>query len=186
MSGGDPGIRVNIGAGINTIYNDISPIYLDDGQSQSLYFGSDRPGTLGNYDIYVSVMSGGSWQTPQNVGSAVNTNSSEEPVWISPDGNTLVFISNRVAGGYGGFDLWFTVKSGTTWGIPINLNNPLNSAQDDRGATFRCNGGAIGGFIWFSSSRAGGTGGYDLWTSIESNYITVEPKSLGHIRANFH
>jgi Tol biopolymer transport system component len=186
MAGGDPGVRVNMGAGINTVYNDISPIFVDDGQTQMLYFGSDRPGTLGGYDIYVSAQAGGSWQTPQNVGSAVNSSSSEEPVWISPDGNTMVFSSNRVGGSYGGNDLWLTVKSGSTWGTPSNLGTPLNSAGDERGATFRCNGGSVGGFIWFGSSRGGGTGAYDLWTSIESNYVTVVPMSLGGIKANFH
>jgi len=184
VSGGSPGVRVNIGAGINTIYNDISPIISADGQT--LYFASDRPGTLGGYDIYVSVQSGGSWQTPQNLGSSVNSNSAEEPMWLSADENTLIFNSNRPGGSYGLNDLWYTVKSGLTWGTPVNLGQPINTNGEERGATFHCNAGSIGGQIWFSSNRAGGIGAYDMWTSIESNFITVEPKSLGCIRANFH
>jgi hypothetical protein len=183
MAGGDPGVRVNLGAGINSIYNDISPVISADGLT--LYFGSDRPGTIGSYDIWVSVNSGGSWQTPQNLGSTINTSSAEEPVWISPDGNTLVFSSGRPGGSYGLNDFWYSVKSGTTWGTPINLGQPMNSAGDERGATFRCNAGAIGGFVWFGSSRAGGVGQQDIWTSIESNYITVEPTSLGCVKASF-
>jgi len=184
MSGGSPGVRVNIGAGVNTVYNDISPVITTDGQT--LYFGSDRPGTLGAYDVYVSVLSGGSWQTPQNVGSTVNSGSSEEPMWISSDGNTLVFISNRPGGSYGGFDLWYSIKSGSTWGTPINLGQPVNSNGDERGATFRCNYGGIGGFLWFGSSRSGGTGAQDIWTTSDSTFQTVTPMSLGNIRANFH
>ena len=183
MSGGDPGIRVNIGAGINSVYNEVSPVVTNDGNT--MYFATDRVGTTGGYDIYTSVQSGGSWQTPTSLGNIVNSPQNEEPVWISDDGNTLVFISNRPGGSYGGLDLWYTIKGGGGWGTPINLGSPINTANDERGATFRCNGGVIGGWMFLGSSRPGGNGGYDVWQAFESGYVKVQPQSLGIIRANF-
>ncbi len=81
-------------------------IYGDD-----LYFHSDRPGGMGNYDIWVTTRAGVSWSDPINV-EAVNTPEMDGFPFVSSDGNELwftrtyqgtpaVFRSLRVAGRWG-------------------------------------------------------------------------------------
>lgn len=55
----------NVGPPINTIYMDWLPSISSDGDS--LYFLSDRPGGLGDYDMWGSKFVGGSWQPPVNL-----------------------------------------------------------------------------------------------------------------------
>lgn len=49
---------------------------------------------------------------------------------LSPDGNLLVFSSDR-DGGYGGMDLWGVKKQGDDWGEPYNLGSAINTDGND-------------------------------------------------------
>ncbi len=76
-----------------------------------IVFASDRPGGLGGYDIYYSIMKKGKWSSPVNFGPGINSSSDDfRPVLgFSRDflNYYLIFSSNR-PGGKGGFDLYFT------------------------------------------------------------------------------
>jgi Tol biopolymer transport system component len=50
--------------------------------------------------------------------------------WISPDGNMLLFDSDR-PGGHGGRDLWSSRKTRDGWSEPVNLGPTVNSAKDE-------------------------------------------------------
>ena len=67
----------NLGANINTTATEGCPFISPD--NLSLFFASDRPGTLGLADIYVSTRTSvnAPWGTPVNLGAIVNTLSSE-------------------------------------------------------------------------------------------------------------
>lgn len=76
-----------------------------------MVFASDRPGGMGGYDLYYSVMKGGKWSSPVNFGPSINTSYNEyRPVLGSCPGftnNYIIFSSDRPAG-KGGYDLYFT------------------------------------------------------------------------------
>ncbi|HEX2969222.1 MAG TPA: hypothetical protein VHO46_08945 [Bacteroidales bacterium] len=76
-----------------------------------IVFSSDRPGGLGGFDLYYSVMKNGSWSSPMNFGPSVNSASNEyRPVLGLQDNFTnyfMMFSSDR-PGGQGGYDLYFT------------------------------------------------------------------------------
>ena len=76
-----------------------------------MVFASNRPGGLGGYDLYYSILKNGKWGSPVNLGPRINTSSDEyRPVIGSYPEFTnkyLMFSSNR-PGGKGGFDLYFT------------------------------------------------------------------------------
>jgi len=56
----------------------------------TLYFHSGRPGTKGDFDIWITVRSSGKWSDPENI-VAVNTNSMDGFPFVSSDGSELWF-----------------------------------------------------------------------------------------------
>jgi hypothetical protein len=80
---------------LSTGSEDARPNVRKDGLE--IVFDSTRPGTLGGPDIYSAsrVTTTDPWGIPVNLGTAVNTASSESRASFSWDGLTLVFGSNR-------------------------------------------------------------------------------------------
>lgn len=85
---------------LNTTGNEISPMLQSE---DTLFFASDGLGGEGGYDLFMSLRSGGKWQSPLPL-KGLNTSYNESDFALLPDG-TAVFASNR-PGGKGGSDLW--------------------------------------------------------------------------------
>ena len=87
--------------------------------------------TTGKYQIYCSKSVDGVWSEPENIGNIVNLSTANQiDPFITVDGNTLYFSSDRNSG-QGGYDIWVTHKSKNgSWLKPTNLgkrvNTPLN------------------------------------------------------------
>jgi len=78
----------------------------------------------------------------------------------SVNGNFIVFASDR-DGGYGGYDLYYSIFTGNQWSTPVNFGEKINSANDEyRPVTFTFINYDL---MIFSSNRPGGKGGYDLY-----------------------
>ncbi|MGB8704037.1 MAG: flagellar motor protein MotB, partial [Gillisia sp.] len=108
-------------------YSTEHPSLSADGKK--LYFASDMPGSQGSFDIYVvDVNEDGTYGTPQNLGSAVNTAHREQFPFISEDG-TLYFSSDGHQG-YGNLDVY---KTEGDFSEVKNLGATVNSAYDDFG-----------------------------------------------------
>ena len=117
----------NLGADINSSSDEFGPTISSDGNT--LYFSSDRPGGLGDYDIWVSIQNGSVWSQPTNVGSPVNTDYTDFLPSVSTGGDTLYFISNRPVSQ--NLDIWMSWKVGNDWQNPVNLGPTVNSAGDE-------------------------------------------------------
>lgn len=78
-----------------------------------LYFHSDRPGTLGQYDLWVSHLQDGVWQEPVNLGS-LNTPENEGWPFLSEDGRELWFTRTYM----GSPSVWRSILDNGTWGAP--------------------------------------------------------------------
>ena len=180
LTDGVPGPKTNLGPQINTGSLECCPVLATDGNT--LYICSDRAGGTGGMDIWASEKSGDTWGDPYNIGSIVNTPQTDCPRWISDDGDTLV-ISSTCAGGYGLADLWYAVRTGDDWNEPVNFGAGINTSAHEWGPGFYCNHGDVGGVIYFGSGRGGGQGGWDLWKSVDDDYVEVEPASHGHLKA---
>lgn len=103
------------------------------------------------------------WSAPINLGPLVNAASFDQSgPTLSKDGLSLYFASNR-EGGYGRNDLWVAHRASRddAWEEPQVLGPNINGAGDDFGPTFSTN----GHWMYFSSDRAGGCGGQDLYVS---------------------
>ncbi|APP77777.1 TolB-like protein [Xanthomonas vesicatoria ATCC 35937] len=86
----------------------------------------------------------------------VSTPANEAHATLSPDGQRIVWASDR-AGGAGGWDLWQAHLQGGRWQDAQPLS--LNTAQDEITPLFS----ADGRWLLFASSRSGGAGGSDLY-----------------------
>ncbi len=100
--------------------------------NKKLYFTSNRKGTLGGLDIYVSVRdTSGDWGPAVNLGPVINTPYNEETPFLSSDDKTL-FFSSRGHFNMGGYDVFYsTMLDNGEWSIPLNAGYPLNSTDDD-------------------------------------------------------
>jgi outer membrane protein OmpA-like peptidoglycan-associated protein len=95
---------VNLGPGINTPYDEISPFIHHD--SNTLYFASNGWPGLGNKDLFMSKMDGsGIFSKPANLGYPINTPQEESGLTVSSDGRTAFFASS-IKGGFGGMDIY--------------------------------------------------------------------------------
>ena len=132
----------NMGEVINSPSWDSQPSLSADGRT--LYFVSNRSGGFGSRDIYVSQQNeAGEWQSPQNVGSSINTSFDDISPFIHPNGQRLYFATNGRLG-FGGFDIYFSdKKSASEWLAPTNFGYPINT-HDDEVSMFISSDGAKG------------------------------------------
>lgn len=77
-----------------------------------MFLASNRPGTFGGLDLWVSVRSNTSdpWSPPVNLGAGVNTTSVDARPALAFDGTELYFQSNR-PDGCGALDLYVTTRT---------------------------------------------------------------------------
>ena len=79
---------------INTEFDEHDPFVAPD--ESWLMFGSRRPGVLGRDDTYICFRrKDGSWTHPLNLGSPLNSWSSENCISVTPDGKYFFFSSGR-------------------------------------------------------------------------------------------
>jgi hypothetical protein len=121
---------VKLNENINTKYWESHATISHD--NKKLYFTSNRKGTLGGLDIYVSKRDSiGDWGPAANLGSVINTPYNEETPFLSDDDKTL-FFSSRGHFNMGGYDIFYsTLLENGEWSVPLNVGYPLNSADDD-------------------------------------------------------
>ncbi|MFQ5446089.1 MAG: carboxypeptidase regulatory-like domain-containing protein [Saprospiraceae bacterium] len=81
---------------------------------------------------------------------------------FSQDGNALYFASNR-PGGYGGYDLYVSYKTGGSWSVPENLGPAINSLGNEISPFHD------GASLYFSSDYHRGFGGFDIFKAEENN-----------------
>lgn len=139
--------------GINTKYWETSFCFTED--FQTIYFTSNRPGGKGGLDIYVAHKEGEGWSTPELL--AINTPYDEDAPFIIGE---FLYFSSRSDASNGGYDI-FRIKLGDLdTGIPEKLPYPLNTGAEDIFYSID-EANQIG---YFSSNRAGGFGGMDIYT----------------------
>ena len=105
-------------------YAESYPVVVADG---SLYFTSDRPGSLGKRDIYRAQYLGvGKFDSPMNIGSDVNSEKGERSTYVSPDESFL--ITANTYSDEKGFAVSF--KKNGKWQRPVFFNLGENINED--------------------------------------------------------
>ena len=101
-------------------------------RSGTLYFSSNRPGGLGQHDIYRSRRVDGRWTAPENLGPNVNGPGDEHHSIPTSDSRSLYVTAMR-DGGYGDDDTYITTRDANgKWGPLVNLGPLINGPGDDR------------------------------------------------------
>ena len=99
------------------------------------------------------------WGKGQSVGHEVNSPFHEGSVFMAPDGQSMYF-SSQGHSSIGGYDIFVSYRDKHgLWGKPINLGAPINTPYDELYFSISAN----GKHAYFSSNRAGGKGGMDIY-----------------------
>ncbi len=142
-----------------------------------LYFSSDRPGTLGQSDLwYVDLLDDGSFGTPVNLGPGINTEARETFPFISEMNN--LYFSSDGRSGLGGLDIFVTpLDSAGKPGKITNLGEPANSNQDDFGFIIKEE-QRIGFLSSNRDGRSRGSIGDDIYRVQERCEITISGRVI--------
>jgi Tol biopolymer transport system component len=163
---GSWGSLVNLGPVVNSSALEASPTLSIDGHF--LYFASRRSGGFGGLDCWRSYRSDPNddfaWGPPANLGPSVNTTFDEAdclPVGNQNANGEFWFTSLNRPEGKGGYDIYRSeIAPDGSFG-PAAPVTELNTPGRDTRLTITGNGLTI----YFTSNRAGGLGGIDIWTA---------------------
>ena len=122
--------------------------------------------------IYTAQRMDNVWKNVEKL-SFNDKNSNAAHPSISVENNELYFASDR-PGGQGGMDLYVSIKSGDTWGEPINLGPKVNTEGDDVFPFIHAD-----GTLYFSSKGAGKEADLDLFTTKKADGEWGNPKNMG-------
>jgi len=159
---------------INSAFNEGTCSVTADGKIL-IYTSCDAPDSQGSCDLYVVYKVNGEWQRPTNMGTKVNSRSWDSQPSLSADGRVLFFSSNR-RGGFGGNDIWYTVRQNDgSWSEAKNLGSLVNTPKDEISPFMFFN----NEILFFASDGHQGFGGMDIFLSKVKDGIFQKPENLG-------
>jgi hypothetical protein len=145
-----------------------------DGQQMILYCNTDKDKNGG---LYMCHMGDEHWEAPARLESDINSAGNQSSACLSPDGNTIYFVSDR-PGGMGGKDIWRCVKlPNGNWSRALNLGKSVNTPYDEETPFMH----ADAHTFFFSSQGHNSMGGFDIFFSqiLDSGKFS-EPFNLGY------
>jgi len=133
-------------------YSSTQPTLIN-GDKQYLVFSSDRPGTMGELDLWrAEVLKDGSFGPVVNLGEKVNSIGNEITPYMNNASGMLYFSSDYWIG-LGGYDVFETkVEKDTIIESIKNVGFPVNTSYND--IYYSITPDSLGGFI--ASNRTGG------------------------------
>jgi hypothetical protein len=94
-----------------------------------MIFASDKEGSIGGMDLFISRKVDDKWSAPENLGQFINTTGNEFFPFLDSENN--LFFSSDGLPGYGGYDVFTCKFNGVDWDKPKNLSDRINSKYDD-------------------------------------------------------
>ena len=136
--------------------------------------GRHDPGSVRTHllKIFHAVKKNGKWSKPEPFFLNSRKYSVGHPA-LSPDGNTLYFISDS-EGGCGGTDIWSCSRRNGTWSEPVNLGKGINTAGNEMFPFVDESGN-----LYFASDGQPGFGGLDIFLAKRSGIGWDPPLNMG-------
>lgn len=147
-----------------TINSDSTDFYASVANNGNIYFTSARQGKYGKLDIYKSEYKNGTYQTPTNLGTNINSDGISSNPFIAPDESYLIFFSFKEVG-FGDSDLYISFNKEGHWTKPVNLGKLINTEIGEFCPS------VSGKHFYFSRMKKGGK-------KIEENICQIEMKHL--------
>ncbi len=151
---------------LNTDFDDMYPTFNND--RSRIYFCSNRDSS--DFDIYYAIVNPeleleillADEKEYEIIMDTILSGSSDDKCPFIFD-DILVFTSDR-SGGYGGFDLYYSILESGDWSEPINFGYKINTEYDEYRPVLINEGVSQSQLMMvFSSNRPGGAGGFDLY-----------------------
>jgi len=147
----------HLDGGINTINDEGVCSFSTDGKimfyTQSPYAPDGEKGT----DIMMTNRAGGTWSTPQKIKIFNDSTVSVAHPAISPDGQTLYFVSDSKKG-LGGKDIWKATLANGECKFIEDLGPEINTLGDEMFPSV-----CADGTLFFASNGHAGFGGLDIY-----------------------
>ncbi len=141
---------IKLSEGINSKYSDYFPML--DPAGTKLYFTSQRPDS-----------DGGTRSILKSKGKSKSMVSEKEV-------DSELIESDE--------DIYFVEKSGSTWGAPVKLPEPLNTDNNDGAACFSADGQLM---VYGACGLSDGMGSCDIYYSTMENGVWATPKNMGNV-----
>lgn len=127
----------------------------------SIYKGKIRKSRSGvmNLKIYVAKQVEGEWEV--EYGLPFNSNEYSVGHASVDKTGTVVYFTSDMPGGYGGSDIYCSIRANKKWSKPINLGPEVNTASNESFPFISSE-----GVLYFSSEGHGGMGGLDIFMAI--------------------
>jgi len=150
---------------LNSSLDDAYPCITAD--SSALYFCSNRDGKFkifkAGINKNVNVLQNLEDSSPKDIVEMTSLSSDADDKCPLIVNDVMVFVSNR-AGGFGGFDLYYSLLKDGEWSTPMNFGDQINTEFDEYRPFIKPMGENFDNdFMIFSSNRPGGKGGFDLY-----------------------
>ncbi|MGM0632345.1 MAG: TolB family protein [Pseudomonadota bacterium] len=182
----------NFGEPINTMWDEGELAFADDGTMVYTSARQDMAVAPGDpKDLYIATFNEqtGTWNTPVNMGEPINAapatdvdplrrGDDREP-WITPDGDTIYFKSDRLATSEprNANDIFVTHRVDGEWSEPELVGYPISTDAGNEHCPMLLQDGQT---LCFASMRDGGYGGSDIWCSVrDGDGNWMEPVNQG-------
>jgi len=139
------------------------------GDGSFMIFSSNKTGSLGGVDLFITRKSGERWTSPESLGNLINTSGNE--LYASLDDLNNLYFSSDGLPGYGGYDIFMCRYNGKTWGSPKNMTSTFNTENDEIAFTYNRNNNLSAFFT--SRTRNGETRLFRVQPLISGNATTA-------------
>ena len=168
----------------STPSNESDAVFCDGGNTMYYTFCGHEENKANRCVIKMSTFDAASnaWGDPVDVDINGDTVSDFIHPFITRDGKRLYFASN-MEGGFGDLDIWYAEGSGSSFGVPVNMNWEKSSSPEEIDSILAA--GNPDGYLvnteykeaypfqrndtlfYFSSTGHNSTGGYDIFSAVK-------------------
>lgn len=159
----------NLGKNINSKGHDAGVAFSYDSKKLFIYK---------NLQVWVSELQNNIWQPSHKINElaeVINTRFFEPSISLSKDENEI-YIASEQPGGFGGLDLYKSVKINGVWSTAENLGPAINTAEDEDSPYIDPN----SKILYFSSKGHSSMGGFDIFKSEYDGKIWSQPSNIGY------